>query len=582
MTTPDKYDRQIRLWGAHGQRALSQSHICLLNAGPTGTETLKNLVLPGVGKISIVDSYMVNESDLANNFFVTREHLGQPRAKVTLELLLEMNDEVNAGNAVIQSPDSLVHSKEFFSQFSLVIATQLGEKSLCTLSATLWTIGVPLIAVRSVGFIGHIRIQKEEHRIMDSKTKINSKSDLCAARPFPRLRAIADATPLETLQLYTHSHVPFLILLIKAIDRWHLHHGPGASLTRSAENRKAVKSELNLLRLPAMNEDKVTVLSGFPDVHADEQNFDEANSELNTYLVQSVPETVSAVLEDPKAKVLSSESLDFWVVSFALREFVEANGRLPLSGSIPDMHSDTESYTALQNAFYEKAAEDCSIVLDRVKKLRAEFPSAAISLISLEDLTIQMCKTAQQIRVIRYSKIEDELKGPLDPETVEMIREALTEHPDEVPEDLSNLDPNPNIEKIAMQKPVIWYLMLRAFDRFTTLHGRNPGFAVSDEIALAADATELLKILHDTMLALGLGDVSSQLITISHSKEIVRAGGGELHTVAAVMGGVAAQEAVKILTGLFVPQDNTFIYNGIVGNAGTFNFKGIKGAEMSM
>jgi amyloid beta precursor protein binding protein 1 len=246
------------------------------------------------------------------------------------------------------------------------------------------------------------------------------------------------------------------------------------------------------------------------------------------------------------------------------------------------MHADTESYTALQNAFYEKAAEDCSIVLDRVKMLRSEFPSATKSLISLEDLTIQMCKTAQQIRVIRYSKIEDELKGPLDPETVEMIREALTEHPDEIPEDLSNSDPNPNVEKIAMQKPVIWYLMLRAFDKFTTLHGRNPGFAVSDEIALAADATELLKILHDTMLAFGLGDVSSQLITISHAKEIARAGGGELHTVAAVMGGVAAQEAVKILTGLFVPQDNTFVYNGIIGNAGTFNFKGIKDAEMSM
>lgn len=47
-----KYDRQLRLWGARGQRALMESHILLVNAGPTGTELLKNLVLPGVGCVA--------------------------------------------------------------------------------------------------------------------------------------------------------------------------------------------------------------------------------------------------------------------------------------------------------------------------------------------------------------------------------------------------------------------------------------------------------------------------------------------------------------------------------------------------
>lgn len=28
-----RYDRQLRIWGAHGQDALEQAHICLLNAG---------------------------------------------------------------------------------------------------------------------------------------------------------------------------------------------------------------------------------------------------------------------------------------------------------------------------------------------------------------------------------------------------------------------------------------------------------------------------------------------------------------------------------------------------------------------
>jgi len=65
----DKYDRQLRLWGrrpskAHPmfdcvlllklllvQRALMEARICVIGAGPTATETLRNLVLPGCGSL---------------------------------------------------------------------------------------------------------------------------------------------------------------------------------------------------------------------------------------------------------------------------------------------------------------------------------------------------------------------------------------------------------------------------------------------------------------------------------------------------------------------------------------------------
>lgn len=43
MATSDKYDRQLRLWGAAGQRALGETTIVLVNATASGTETLKNL-----------------------------------------------------------------------------------------------------------------------------------------------------------------------------------------------------------------------------------------------------------------------------------------------------------------------------------------------------------------------------------------------------------------------------------------------------------------------------------------------------------------------------------------------------------
>lgn len=42
-----------------------------------------------------------------------------------------------------------------------------------------------------------------------------------------------------------------------------------------------------------------------------------------------------------------------------------------------------------------------------------------------------------------------------------------------------------------------------------------------------------------------------------------RYGAAELHTLSAFIGGVAAQEAIKIITHQFIPFNNTYIYNAM-------------------
>lgn len=123
MATDNKYDRQLRLWGADGQKRLSEASILLINATAAGTETLKNLILPGVGFITILDDKLVEQRDLGTNFFVTKDSLGKSRAEVTKELLLELNDDVK-GDHLHEAPNKYIQNKdqEFFKQFSLVIA----------------------------------------------------------------------------------------------------------------------------------------------------------------------------------------------------------------------------------------------------------------------------------------------------------------------------------------------------------------------------------------------------------------------------------------------------------------------------
>lgn len=103
-----KYDRQLRLWAASGQQALEESHVLLViseNANGTsassvaGVETLKNLVLPSIGKFTIADSAKVTEADLGINFFLRLQSLGQSRAEECKNTLEELNPDVR-GHAI--------------------------------------------------------------------------------------------------------------------------------------------------------------------------------------------------------------------------------------------------------------------------------------------------------------------------------------------------------------------------------------------------------------------------------------------------------------------------------------------------
>ncbi len=75
------------------------------------------------------------------------------------QLLLEMNNEVR-GDFVDQTVEEILKERpEFFKTFTLVVVTEVAEKTLNALSTLLWEANIPLVVVRSYGFIGCIRLQ---------------------------------------------------------------------------------------------------------------------------------------------------------------------------------------------------------------------------------------------------------------------------------------------------------------------------------------------------------------------------------------------------------------------------------------
>jgi molybdopterin/thiamine biosynthesis adenylyltransferase len=76
----------------------------------------------------------------------------QPRARVTCEFLRQLNPDVHGTHIDKPSIDDLLKQNTFdFSQFNVVITANLSANTLTILANHLWTLKIPLLAVRTYG-----------------------------------------------------------------------------------------------------------------------------------------------------------------------------------------------------------------------------------------------------------------------------------------------------------------------------------------------------------------------------------------------------------------------------------------------
>ncbi|KAH0503696.1 NEDD8-activating enzyme E1 regulatory subunit [Microtus ochrogaster] len=479
-----KYDRQLRLWGDHGQEALESAHVCLINATATGTEILKNLVLPGIGSFTIIDGNQVSGEDVGNKYVLQMLCFSKNRAQAAMEFLQELNSDVS-GSFVEESPENLLdNDPSFFCRFTIVVATQLLESTLLRLADVLWNSQIPLLICRTYGLVGYMRIIIKEHTVIESHPD-NALEDLRLDKPFPELR--------EHFQSYDLEH-----------------------MDKKVGGLRILKSE-----------------NGAPE---DEENFEEAIKNVNTALnITQVPSSIEDIFNDDRCINITKQTPSFWILARALKEFVakEGQGNLPVRGTIPDMIADSSKYIKLQNVYREKAKKDAAAVGNHVANLLQSVGQAPES-ISEKELKL-FCNNSAFLRVVRCRSLAEEYG--LD-----------TVNKDEI---ISSMD-NPDSE-------IVLYLMLRAVDRFHKQHGRYPGVS---NYQVEEDIGKLKSCLTGFLQEYGL----SVMVKDDYVHEFCRYGAAEPHTIAAFLGGAAAQEVIKVITKQFVIFNNTYIYSAHVQN----------------
>lgn len=531
--------------------------------------------------------------------------MGQPRAEAVTKNLLEMNPDVK-GAAIVQNPVKLVNEHiETLDKYSLIIVTGNfpWETSLRTLARRCFERKQPLLVARTYGLLGYLRTIVPELTITEVHPD-NDRSDLyihpAQLTLFPQLQTYIDSflkspegkddvpPPLFSLNDQEYSHVPYPVFLVYAAREWMKTHE--GKLPSSWSEKKEFKNSIAQLS------------RAVKDGAAMEENISEGIANASrVYELPKPSDEVDVVLSDPLASptytpspstpyTLPLTSSDkFWICVAALNLFRQTHGQatsdiagvcasgerilLPATGSIPDMTANTSNYLTMQQIYRARAQSDLKVCRGHLSELltRRGLPADAVS---EEELTY-VVRNARQLAVLRTRSLEQEIN----PETflsdeanqaLESLADAFSSEGTEQDASLEAKSPPP--------VPIQWYFTLRAAERFYTLNGRYPGrkanpspteieFEMS-ETELAADEEHVSRISREMAEELKIN--AEGVPPRACAKEIVRVGACEPHTIAAFMGGVAAQEALKLLMKQYAPVPHTFIYDGWYCTAGSF------------
>ncbi len=512
-----KYDRQLRLWAASGQRALEESQVLLVvgedansgsNSTVAGVETLKNLILPGIGGFTIADAATVTEADLGINFFLENTSVGWSRAGTATKLLQELNPDVR-GNHVANVPPSVwLKQEDCLKPYTIVILCgPVSDDVLSRVCREASQQSIPVILIRSAGFYSYFSVQLPmEFPIVDTHPDPDTTLDIRLLAPWPELVAEVDALgDLPSMSDDDHGHIPYILILLHTLKVWKATHDG---------NYPSTFKEKTTFR------DLVRSAARTNNAEGGEENFDEACAAV---LKTIAPPPVGAGCKEmfglPSCTDIAADSPNFWVVANAIKAFYDKHSVLPLPGSVPDMKATSEGYIKLQNIYKAKARKDVAEVTASVRVTERSLSRTS----PIEQSEIEaFCKNASHVRVLTNpgNKSLPTLRlMQKDPKTVAAIKTTLEND---------------------------WEDLLPIFLALEPTSTGEP------DVSTFAEDAEKAEVLRKCI------------------EEVKRAKGGELHNISSVTGGMVAQEAIKLLTKQYVPVDGVCVFDGVRSKVGVF------------
>lgn len=159
------------------QARMRAAKVLLLNIGAVGTEIAKNIVLSGIGSLTILDPHDITEEDLGAQFFVSEDEIGTKRCIAARPRIQDMNPRVKLG---IDTNTLDSRDESYYKQFDLIVATDLSRTKIIDLNKITRRFGIPLYATGLHGLFSYIFVDLIQFDAEDEKVKssVATKSGL--------------------------------------------------------------------------------------------------------------------------------------------------------------------------------------------------------------------------------------------------------------------------------------------------------------------------------------------------------------------------------------------------------------------
>ncbi|KAJ1728651.1 E1 ubiquitin-activating protein aos1 [Coemansia biformis] len=194
------YDRQIRLWGMEAQGRLRKSSICFIGIKAVTLEACKNLVLAGIGHITLKDSNTVLESDLEAQYYFHEDDLGKQKDQVLAERLRGLNPRV----------DIQVYGEE--REFDVVVAVGQRGDAAVAVAEECRRKGIKFVAADSFGLFGYIFVDcLDVHEYLE-ESKEKGAAQKAGARYKPLAQSLAARPEAASVQRLRRKYQPLVFV----------------------------------------------------------------------------------------------------------------------------------------------------------------------------------------------------------------------------------------------------------------------------------------------------------------------------------------------------------------------------------
>ncbi|MDN5569439.1 MAG: HesA/MoeB/ThiF family protein, partial [Paracoccus sp. (in: a-proteobacteria)] len=150
-----RYARQMILpqIGPSGQDRLSRAHVLVVGAGGLGVPALQYLVGAGVGRITLIDGDVIEDTNLHRQPIYPMQAIGQPKATVAAQIMGAVNPDVH----IDARPEWLdpANSPALVEQADIVLDCADSFAVSLTLSDACLAANVPLIAGSALAMSGY-------------------------------------------------------------------------------------------------------------------------------------------------------------------------------------------------------------------------------------------------------------------------------------------------------------------------------------------------------------------------------------------------------------------------------------------